>query len=1077
MKNFPKFFIVLAIIFLHNNVYSQVAQIYQVLEYPSKKPLQGVTSTLYGQNLRTDANGIAVVTLTSDKKGKFMPLKNWQSPDYHCLGRTEECFNKYLQSDDTLKYYMVDKKQYWDETNKIYETLFNKWYANEYLALARHYIDTIKKCKTDNYNLVEEYIQYSFAESYAQNGCATDAEALNPFANFEYDKPYLKNVLDTLYSGNIEKAIETVEDKIDKNGNSALEDQWIELYRTLRYLKYPVDKEYNKNLSEYTEVLYNNRKNIGSAVKYIYDLLNDHKIDKAVETIKAVKAENDNPLFASILMPDFLRCMYSSEKTCLKASADEFFNIESNNYIQYPCEISSDNLLNAYLNSVYAYTILDDSVKTYQLFDSAFNIIVARGSQMQDKYEKNSFVINELSKFLTFVDNERKYIRESTLNKYIETAFDAAYDNFTDNPDELLSSVELAETGTRLIVMSTDNDFISNAMEKVYEANERLSKRYPELYSVRNVRLAQQIIVSQILTEAAPENLSRAFDKYENSFNSINTLLPHSFTDKYLQFNASLESYLTSYQNYALSSELNEFSDKLLGEKSEKKEKDIHQIKANYYNMVAENLYNSKVYDAAVLYYLKSNAQFDSVANGGDETLKEHLTNYLQMGDAHLYQNQFDKALLTYRKIFEFENSVPKSQKAMYSTMKASAHYYIGDAYKMQNMMKDAEKEYKLAEKEYKKAYSLGDKSAYKALGELYFGKAQLAIQNQDLKKGRQYVDLSVKHYESDVFERAYNTYERAKRTQIAFCKLDDDSVAYYRNLAGLTDYYRQFLLDNTDYAQQLYSTANEMLNINADSKNNLQYAKDILNSLLVLNENGMDVDKEYLRGMFILGNNYIENDSVEEAINVFKDCINMNTFMFKDTAENTWKSNLLHIYSRLAICYDQMADHVDTAHSEVWNYRTVDVRDTIIDILSELAVRGDEYSRYQAAGFMRENAMTYYDLNSTNLAISYLDKSNEMLMPLYYSEYKSDVEEDIMKNHFYKGVIYSEKNNTEMAVKSYRSALEIGDKTDELSNIILIYTTTVESLIEELKKDYDANTSEIKQLQSTLKSLQKRIK
>ena len=231
-----------------------------------------------------------------------------------------------------------------------------------------------------------------------------------------------------------------------------------------------------------------------------------------------------------------------------------------------------------------------------------------------------------------------------------------------------------------------------------------------------------------------------------------------------------------------------------------------------------------------------------------------------------------------------------------------------------------------------------------------------------------------------------------------------------------------------------------------------------------------------YLRAMFNMANVYLSNDSVEKAIDIYKDCIPASEYVFADTDMATHKGNLVEIYKKLVICYESMAEEIDTAHSEMWYYRAIDTRDTLIEMMKELNDDGDVNRTYQMAMQYRRNGVLFYKLDMVPSAQDYLDKSNDLLMMLYNSEYKTEVEDDIIQNYFLKGVVYHENDNEENAIKYLRKAVEFGERVEN-GNLSPYYLAAAAQLAEILEKDKDANAEEIAKLTKAMKDMSKKLK
>jgi len=255
-----------------------------------------------------------------------------------------------------------------------------------------------------------------------------------------------------------------------------------------------------------------------------------------------------------------------------------------------------------------------------------------------------------------------------------------------------------------------------------------------------------------------------------------------------------------------------------------------------------------------------------------------------------------------------------------------------------------------------------------------------------------------------------------------------------------------------------------------------IDYGKDVLDGLIYLDNQGKDVDLPYLRTLFNLARVYLASDSIQEALDIYRDCLNMNEYMYKDTAKHTYMGNMAEVYTNMAGCYERMAEDIDTAHSENWYYRAIDTRDTLIDLMKEINNDGDVNLTYRTAVQYRNNGALFYKLDMVPSAQDYFDKSNELLLMLYNSEYKAEVEDDIIQNYFLKGVVYKEVNNEEMALQNLRTAIEYGEK-HESGEVSAAYVAALAQLIEILGKDKTANAAEIAKLTKQLKEQTKKLK
>jgi hypothetical protein len=109
--------------------------------------------------------------------------------------------------------------------------------------------------------------------------------------------------------------------------------------------------------------------------------------------------------------------------------------------------------------------------------------------------------------------------------------------------------------------------------------------------------------------------------------------------------------------------------------------------------------------------------------------------------------------------------------------------------------------------------------------------------------------------------------------------------------------------------------------------------------------------------------------------------------------------------------------------------------------------------------------------------AQDYLDKSNELLMMLYNSEYKTEVEEDVIQNYTLKAAFYQDAGNDEKAIENFRTAVSYGEKADLSEQVPPYYYAAIPALLELLQKDEAANAQEIAKLKKELKEISKKLK
>ena len=1067
--------------------FAQVKQVFQILHFETKQPIQGAKTQLYvgPQNekqtvftLTTNAQGVAVANLPADMKGSYLAMDGWKLDGFLSLGRTPECAYSYFQTKDTIKYYMVEKQTYRKEKLDVFEQIFRYHYLEDMVSVSQMFRDTVKAHPELTKTHVNQLIEASFDNVNTVSNCYEDAASVNKYDFTYYNEPQYSEVLSLLRTGNVNKAVEIVKSHIDLTDNSYNNMKWIDLYRVIMMLDYAPEEE--EPMSTYSEVLYRNHYSPRAAVWYINDLERNSEYAKADSIIRLEKPNNKDPRSACNFIPSFVQYLDGSDNAKLKSVSEELLQVSLNTYKQYPDQSNLFEIFWVYKNLYYTYVVLDDSVSATRTIDSAMAVTQRYIAPFIDDYSKNQQIVKMMQNLLTVVTVDSRYISDTLLYQIYDDMYNAAKANYDQDTTNLFMQLQLAECALRWLKESPepeDNEEKHTAvLEQLVNLEFKLSKEFPEYYPLQNVQVVSQLLAQRLMNPSSNEQIQDAFRQYERSFDEVNARFPKSFIDHYLRFNSLIESFLTANQQFILTSELSAFTDHLLNIKADNDPQKFLVLKAENANEMAENLYQDEMYEESIAYYLQSNEYYEKAIPQDEQLWIPYLTNYLQMGDAHLYQNQFDKAMLTYQKILDFEPQIPASVLPKYMQQKGSVYYYRGDVYRATEDLKRAEKEYKTAEKYYKKSVAMGNNEAYQQLGEMYWGKAVVASQQDDMKKCRQMVEQSVAYYDAAPADRPLQTYERAKSVMAEFYKQEGNAEKYYETVADLTDYYRKYANYSLDYATKLVQNAETMVNSGTISNEEvLTYSHDILSGLLNLYDAGEEVDLPYMRGLFNLARAYTANDSVSEAIKLYRDCLTMNEVMFKDTAVETYKNNLVEIYSKMATCYELMAEEIDTAHSELWYYRAIDTRDTMLDVLKDLSGDGNVNMTYRTAVQYKNNAVIFYELDMLPSAQDYMDKSIEQLQMLYNSEYKTEIEEDLILHYYLKGVMYEEKgNDDEKAVEFFRKAVEIGENADTSEGVSRYYFMAVNELIEQLSKDAASNAKELAKLTKTQKALKK---
>lgn len=1072
--------------------FSQVKQIFQVFDFDTKQPVVGATTKLYVQSptakqreltLTTNAQGVAIATLPTDMKGEYLCMDAWRSEGYVYLDRTEESYFQLFQTKDTIKFYMVEMAKYRAEQLKTFESLYRFFYNDEVLATTQQFKDEIKAQPERTLALANNLVEAAFTPNINVRNCRADEGEINRYDLYRYDKPQFQEVIAMLRTGDVNKAVAMAKSHIDMKDNSRQNLEWVEFYRYLKLLEASTDDE--DLISDYSEILYRNNYQPYIYGKYMLDLQRDNLFERMDSIAKIEKSNNRIPRYRPYFEPSYFQYLYGDLNPAkLKTTAENSLSIYRDNYQNYPEENVIGDLSWMYKNLYLVYALLEDSISAARSVDSAmFYYQKIIDNYSLDAYDRNQSLIYLYQYLLDVVKYNPSYLSTSMLYKLYDDIYNAAKANYENDTANLFLKLQLSENALLWLQNVPDieeaNAKRMEVVKQLVDVDFKLSKDFPEYYTVQNIQAASQLLGNCLMAQCDNDEMQEAFRRYERSFDVVNAQYPKVFIDIYLRFNKMVEGYLAASQMFALSSELSDFNDRLISIKADNDPQKILVYKAEVANEMAESLYQNEMFEESIAYYLQSNEFYQQAMQKNDSLWIPYLTNFLQMGDAHLYQNQYDKALMTYQQILDFEPQIPASIMPQYTSMKGSAHYYIADVYRAMDDVSRAEKEYKTAEKFFKKAISMGDaNTAGPSMGEMYWGKAVRYAQQEDMKKCRQMTEKAVSYYELASLDRPLKRYAQAKAVMGEFYKQEQNAESYYKTIRELEEYYKKFAEYDVENAAGMVENAEIMLKSGAiTNEEALTYSYDVINGLVALNDAGEDVQLPYLRAVYNLARAYTANDSVLRAIELYRNCLDMNEVMFKDTAVDSYNGNRIEVYAKIANCYELMAEEIDTAHSDLWYYRAIDTRDTLINLLKELSNDGDVNMTYRTATQYRNNGIVYYHLEMVPSALDCFDKSNELLQMLYNSEYKTEVEDDVIRNYHYKGIVYSENNNTEKAIENFRTAVEYGDKSDLSQGVGRYYYFAVLSLIEQLEKDPATNSSEIASLKKKQKQLEKLFK
>ena len=443
MKNTAKFIIALLLSTLSFTAFSQVKQVFQIFDFDTKKPLAGVTNTLYGQTVTTNAQGVAVVNMPADKKGDYLMYEDWQLDGYVYLGRFPESFYVYFQGKDTLKGYMVEASKYRAAVDKVFEKLYRFSYDQDVLPVSNKFAEDVKANPDKAVTLGSNLVDASLSRDPVVRNCYEDASNINAYDLYEYPNPQFDEVKQMLLTGDVNKAVEMAKQHVDLTDNSRSSLEWIDFYRDLRDLE--LSTEEDAPMSNYTEVLYKNHFTPSIAVFYIQDLNRDALYDKADSVSAIEKANNRIPRYESSFEPSAFRYIVQDNNPAkLKTISENTLSIIKKVCQQYPYSTTFGDVAWNYKNIFLSYATLEDSVLASQAIDSCLcykrkfidAIQESRFKKNQDEIRFNQYVID-------YVGYGLQYVPDNTLYRLYDEVYNLAKENYLTDTANLFLKLQL----------------------------------------------------------------------------------------------------------------------------------------------------------------------------------------------------------------------------------------------------------------------------------------------------------------------------------------------------------------------------------------------------------------------------------------------------------------------------------------------------------------------------------------------------------------------------------------------------------------------------------------------------------
>ncbi len=1062
---------------------AQVKQIFKIMEYPTNRPLAGAACTYYGQTITSNAKGVAVLNLSADRKGDFIPREPWILDQYTYLGRNGfESNNQYFQSRDTIRLYMMKTSDYDAEVLGLFKKYFDFAYHTAAQTMLAFNDSLAKHPERDEH--YAQHLMNSATESYYQlvDDAFFDAASTHPNRLSLYSPDIQKGITEILRSGDVNRAVATAKAQILPNDTSFANLQRIAFYLTLRDLKLATQD--TQSTVDYKKRLYEQHYSIKSTSNYIYSLLDEGRYDEAEAVARKEKANPYLPSEEYIYHPIPNKFLDKDEDS-LRAGFLHQNQVFLEIYRRYPSIDMMEELAWDYSLMSLIHQYLSDTISAHNALDSAM-ILYHKSSEahhLSQKHHNQQLIGIYTNMLKNYMTSEFSPKIDSLRRVLISEIWQMTKENYEQEPDNLFLQLQYAARANPYIDMLSERDDQDSlrkvAIRDLSALIDILVPKYPEAFTVENMVTKSRLLGTDLNDGADEATLRSSFRKFKETYSAVNSLYPDIFTSTYLSFVSAIGEAAKNQQYNQLAADIHLFVDELLHQTAQKAGKSFDVQKALFLNDQAEDYYQQQQYATAISYYEQANEYFQK-AIAQDPTLwTPFLRNFLQMGDAYLYQGKFEEALNTYRKVLSYENQIPADQAASYTGLKGNVSYYEGDLWGETGDVKSAEKCYKQAEKLFRKAIQMGDSSAYHSLGEMYLVKAIRQYKQGNMKNIYPLTEQSVQYYESYPINRPLQRYVQAKSIMEDYYWNKKDSIRYTNNLRGFADYYHRFAEYDTFYVNKSILYTGKYLRYNLSPEEELLYNRNIVTDYeRILPMTGLTLP--YLQRNFQLAKAYRAMDSTQQAIDIFNKCLKLNTEMYRDTALNKCLSNETDIYKALIECNSAMAEQYEDEEglSQEWYGKALDASDTLILIMERLRKDGDADQTYQLGLQYYRNAILCTQTDWNSIALGQLDKSNSLLIGLYNDKYASETEFEIIRNYYVKGLIAEDMNNSTLAKECYQAAVSYAEKASDPVGVALLYNAVITNWLTILEnQDGGKDAATIAKLKQTKASLSKIVK
>lgn len=1015
------------------------------------------------QTAVTNAKGIAALVFAGGHYGDFIENNYLQVkfPEYVGLGPNWKSMYSFdLLNKDTIVFYMMRADNYYAERDRMFDSLFIHIYRNEYLG----YIDTVKKEMEKNPATTNDYINEIISENlYNSVKYFQDiVSAINKYSMFCIDSDIRRECEQALFQGDLNRCLEIAKSRIVANDNSEINLQRIFYYLTIRNTM-----EDTTPASGYYKMLIDNgfKHNSGLLIDYMH-CLNEENQEKEVESLKQYAKDSCGDPWMKLVISRYFRLKNEeiADEMLIKDYLEEI-QLVKDSFPKFKIPLAKMRSVASYL-----YFNTGDTLNALLQLDTAYeNLFQVDKNDFYTEFNYKKRLFFTLGELMVLPDNNDSLF--PVMKKLKDAHVGLASEIYRSKP-----SLE-----TRLLYFNTLKkmlyDYDSITIARIHAMDALL----PELKEIMpEFMLPQQLSNKNMLYKGClylyPDSASYYFNAYKDALAPCEAVYPYVYK---CVLNSNVEGkticYRTGNKNFVKN--IDSYTHELLEKEARQFHKDSLQEKANHFHLESEYLYKNGLFAQSLASYDEAVSYYRRICASNDSAHLDIMTALLQKGDAYMQLEQIKEAFDCYQQVLDYPKLPAKYQTAQ-TVKRGIVYHFQGDLFTMQENYKTAMKYYDKSEKEFKTAQKSGDTTFYGAWGEMRFNRALSVYYSGQQEKAMEEMVQAEKLYDKYPLSEVSQKYEALKSILIEYHSNTNNLKGYIVSLYNYFPYCDSMKYTDSEHYHTYVNTAALLGDVSGKMgwySDAVRYYQKVKEGKDFLENYGESKDINYISLLYHLGKNYRQLDSMEQAVDCFIQCKDLNYKLFFQTDAEKYKLNDLDIKNELATCYEEMED---SATNNQWFNRALDLRKEIVYELGKRdtsdALRINLGTQHKLMGLL------YLNMDYGYMASTHYDTALTILLPFYKSEKKEYVEKDIAICYLHKAFIeyeYNEDGEEETIKQLLNECMDVCEKAVNPKNLMIIRYRAVSLMLNVLESPlFMKNEAEIKKYRSLKADLEKQL-